>query len=48
MKVLLKSFYINSHTVVLGALRSEDGDGREKLAEKVNSHSLLQVTNFVK
>ena len=47
MKVLLKSFYINSHIVVLGTLRSEDGDGREKLAEKVNSHSLLQVTNSV-
>ena len=48
MKVLLKSFYINSHTVVLQTLRSEDGDGRLKLAEKVNSHSFLQVTNFVK
>ena len=39
----------------IGTLRSEDGNGREKVAKKVNSRSfmqsssrLLQVTNFAK
>ena len=43
--------------MTLGTLRSEDGDGKENVAEKVNSccfnlskssSRLLQVTNFVK
>ena len=32
-------FSLLSPSSLLGTLRSEDGDGRENVAEKVNSHS---------
>ena len=37
-KRILSSFAVTA-SVIIGTLRSEDGDGRENVAEKVNSRS---------
>ena len=53
-RIDFKSYVFAAVAVVVGTSRSEDGDGRENVAEKVNScsfnlhHDSVQVINFVK
>ena len=44
----MESFNFSSFTVVLGTLRSEDGDGGENVAEKVNSRSFNLHSDYSK
>ena len=46
-KRILSSFAVTA-SVIIGTLRSEDGDGRENVAEKVNSRSFNLHRDYTK